>query len=477
MKRNIIFILLSRLFKIYFSNCSNKTVEYKKALFYTLEEYGGVYIKFLQVLSVMNKFMNDWATPHEYEVFNRVQEEYIDLKKIIKNKEQFLKISDVPIATGSFAQVYKGNLKTGEEVAIKVLRPSVYKNLKNDLKYLKKVVKIANRFVSIDIVDLNKAYIEFSNTCLDETNYLKEMSNMEYFYDKYKNHNYIVIPKLYKNLSSKRVIVQEYIDGITLADVLTDKISFENIKELNGSNIFKQLTIVGGEILNMTITSDFVYADPHPGNIILQSNNKIAFIDFGIISRKPISQEAFYLWMKSYYDILIGNANCENFLRYTLMCFCPDIINALSKCELDNFIKTISNAIQDKLNKIIDNDEEALNYLNNGHLFKIFSEYLNTDNALNFKVDMRNFQLIKAMQAFLCSITTIDNKFGNNDFSNIMKDCIEYSLNYVEKIGIKKDYDYKTKYNIGECYEIILEILTSLANKDELLFETLTERM
>lgn len=60
MRCNIVFVLINRLFKVYISNSSNKSVEYKKVLFYTLEEYGGVYVKFLQVLSLMKKFMEGW---------------------------------------------------------------------------------------------------------------------------------------------------------------------------------------------------------------------------------------------------------------------------------------------------------------------------------------------------------------------------------------------------------------------------------
>lgn len=477
MRYSIIFVLINRLFKVYISNTSNRNVEYKKVLFYTLEEYGGVYVKFLQVLSLMNKFMDGWATPREYDVFNRVREEYIDLNQWIKNKNDFKEIYTKPIAAGSFAQVYKGVLNDGTVVAIKILRPSVYKSLKKDLKSLKKIVKIASKFISIDIVDLNQAYDEFSSMCLKETNYLNEMSNMKYFYNRYSNHKYIVIPKLYENLSSRLVIVEEFIFGVSFADLLSRKVNYAKLKNESNFDLFKQLTILGGEILNMAITADFVYGDPHPGNIIFLPNNRIALIDFGIITAKPVSQEAFYFWMKSYYSILNNNPDYEDFFRYTLMCFCPNMINAISKFDLDHILMSIVRLLENRLEGVVYQDEVALNYLNNGHLFKIFSEYLNVEGILNFEIDMRNFKLIKAMQSFLGSITTLSDQFCDLDFLSLMIGSIQYSLNYVEKVGINQDYSYNTKYNLGEFYEILLDLFTSLANKDQLLFNRLVERM
>jgi ubiquinone biosynthesis protein len=141
------------------------------------------------------------------------------------------------------------------------------------------------------------AFDEFSRICLLETDYEREIANMHYFGDLYKNHQYVVIPKVYDEYCNKNVIVQDYIEGPTLADLIANTKSNEKLSSmvynLTGSDIWKQIIVAGGEALRTAMTTDYVFGDPHPGNIILLSENKIALIDFGIILNKPTSQQHF----------------------------------------------------------------------------------------------------------------------------------------------------------------------------------------
>ena len=89
------------------------------------------------------------------------------------------------------------------------------------------------------------------------------------------------------------------------------------------SNLWLQLMVVGGEFLKTAMTEEYIFGDPHPGNMILLPNDKVAFIDFGIISRKPSSQEAFYQFVQSYYHILLGSEDYGQLLNSSLFCFCP----------------------------------------------------------------------------------------------------------------------------------------------------------
>ena len=482
MRRSFVLPFLNKCIKIYFSNKSNKEIEYKKALFNTLKSLGGVYIKFLQVLCITQKFNDGWSTPKDFEIFDKVQIEPINITKVKKTLTNVYYIESNPFASGSFAQVYKGKLITGEEVAIKILRPSIVKNLKTDLIKLKRIVKIISMFMKNSLIDIVETFDEFSNSCFEETNYLREVANMEYFFKLYKNHKSVVIPKVYKEYCNKYIIVSEYIEGMTLANIIQNydnKTTFEKYcKDQTGSDIWKQLTIAGGEALRTAMLEDYVYGDPHPGNIILLPKNKIAFVDFGIISNKPVSQEAFYLWTKSYYEILKGNKNYGEFLETTCMCFCPDLLNAFTKCTEDNtFMDSLINALNKKLEQVNSFNKVSNNYTEDGHLFKVFTEYIDNKNAIALKLDTRNFRLLKAMQAFICSLNDIDSKYGNNNFSNLMINCMEYALEYCEKHGIKKDFNRKTKYTINESYELLLNVITSLANNDEFLFNQLSKEM
>ncbi len=485
-KHSLFFSLISKLGKIYFSDMTNKDSEYKRTVFYSLKEMGGVYIKFLQILCVTQNFTDGWAGPREFDVFNKVEQEPLNIYSVVKNQEMFSYIEDVPFACGSFAQLYKGKLKTGEVVAIKVLRPSIANRLKKDLMKLKQIVKIMSKFLPNNIMDYKEAFEEFSRNCILETDYEREIANMVYFGKMYRGHPYVVIPKVYGELSSRYVIIQEFIEGPTLADLITDIKHGESLdkyaKSITGSDVWVQIMIAGGEALRAAMVEDYLFGDPHPGNIILLKENKIAFIDFGIIASKPTSQEAFYLWTKAYKDILNGSVDYGNLMKATANCFCPDLVNALRNCSINidtnnDFINSLASAMNIKANNMRGNNNVADNLVQNGHLIRVFTKFVDSKNALNLKLDMNNFQLLKAMQAYLSSITMIDNKYGNNKFPKIMLGAMEYALDYCERVGIKNDLKENTKYSKSESYELLLDTLTSLAEGDEFLFQNICERM
>lgn len=474
--------LVTKLLKVYFSNTTNKEEKYKKIIFYSLKDMGGIYIKFLQILSVTRNFMDGWSTPKEFEVFNQVEEEKIDLYRYLPHKDRFSYIADKPFAGGSFAQIYRGTLKSGEEVVIKILRPSVANNLEKDLKILNKIVNIISFILPKNMIDLKEAFEKFSQNSILETDYEREVANIFYFKNYYKDNSKIIIPNVYKEFCNKRIIVEDYIEGPTLADIVTNLKTGDNIAEIaykkTNSDIWTQIIIAGGEALKSAMTADFIFGDPHPGNIILLPDNKIAYIDFGLIASKPTSQKAFYLWVKSYYDILNGNPNYGKLIETTCACFCVDIFNALKKCSMQNdFFTAMSKSLNNKANLMRDKVMELDNYLDNGHLFMAFTQFLDNKNALNLKLDMKNYQLLKSLQAFICSISSIDERYGSKQFSKIMKESIKYALDYCEKVGINNDIETKTKYSLSESYELLIENLTILANNDEFLFQDICERM
>ncbi len=474
--------LLIKMLKVKFSSVENKDYAYKKTIFYGLKDMGGVYIKFLQVLAVMNKFMEGWSSPKEYEIFNQVVYEPINLDEMNLNQESFSYIEQKPFASGSFAQIYKAELKNGKQVVIKVLKPSISKTLKKDLKTLKRIVKFVSFCLPNGVIDYSACFQEFSNVCLLETDYEREIANIKYFRNMYENHPYIIVPEVYEELCTKNIIVEDYIEGLNLADALSLLKKGDNIEEFcfnkTGSNIWSQLVIVGGESLRTAMVCDYVFGDPHPGNLILLPNNKIAFIDFGIIAKRPKSQEAFYLWMKSYYNFLMEDNNLKDFFETSCMCFCPDYANAFKKYFNDvDVLSLLAKYLSDETKRVRNQNEKANNRAKHGHLFTFFSDFINEDNAINLKIDMDNYQLIKSMQAFLCSVTSLDNKFGEEYFSKIMLGAMEYALKYVDQVGINHDFSYKTKYSVDDSYEMLIDLFSSLADNNEFLFKNISERM
>ena len=123
--------LVLKLVRIKLLRTTKKDQEYRRTIFESFREWGGVYIKFLQVLGSSSKFLEGWGGPREMRIFTQAPREPINLSEYV-NLRNFADVSDESVAAGSFAQVYRGHLLTGEDVAIKILRPSIQKNLKAD---------------------------------------------------------------------------------------------------------------------------------------------------------------------------------------------------------------------------------------------------------------------------------------------------------------------------------------------------------
>ncbi len=473
--------LIGQLAKIYFSREINKDACYRRAIFYAFKDWGGVYIKFLQILAGTSKFMIGWAGPQEMKVFSQAPHEELDLSQYI-NYEDFSEISSQPVAAGSFALVYRGQLKTGEEVAIKVLRPSIRKNLKHDLKVLKRLCKIFSKILPKYLVDYNEAFDACARMFVLETDYRRELANQEYFAQLYHDHPRVVIPKVYPELSSEMVIIQEYIAGPTLSDVMSqatrEKSAKALAKELTGSDLWTQVVIAGGEALYTAMCADYVYGDPHPGNIILLPNNRIALIDFGIIADRPSSHAAFYDWVKSYHEILTGEDSFKKLLETSVTCFAPDLSIAMRRCNFDgeDLLTVLAAAMTEKLKQEMNGNASYIQSFKDGHLIEVFMKVVSTK-VIEVKVDMVNFELLKAIQAFLGAVTILDNSENNHGFANIMFRSMEYAIASANMTGVPQDRVNTTCFSLTESYELLVRTISTLADNDEFMFNLVRERI
>lgn len=473
--------LIAKLGKIYFSKQSGKDAAYRKTIFYTFKDWGGVYIKFLQIMAGMSKFMEGWGGPQEMSVFAQAPREPLEITQYI-NLENFLEVSPEPVAAGSFALVYRGKLKTGEDVAIKVLRPSIRDNLQKDLKVLGRLCKLFSHFLPQYLVNYNDAYAACAQMFTLETDYRREMANQKYFAGFYRNHPRVVIPKVYAELSSENVIVQDFIAGPTLADVMSgatrEKSATALTYELTGSDLWTQVVLAGGEALYTAMCADYVYGDPHPGNIVLLENNRIGLIDFGVIANQPTSHMAFHNWVESYYEILAGQDSFRKLLENTVTCFCPDIALAMQRCNFDdgNLLNILASAITEKLSVEMNGNVNFIQSFRDGHLMDVLLQVVSTK-VLEVKVETVNFELMKAMQAFLGAVTILDNAEGRHGFSEIMVQAMDYALTNARQTGIKHDLVYATKYSLTESYELLVNTVSSLADNDEYMFNLVQERI
>jgi len=200
-------------------------------------------------------------------------------------KELGLKINEVykefelePVAAASLGQVYRARLHSGEEVAVKVQRPNLEATIKGDLEILKKVANFAERYPQLnENADWAGMLREFHETIHEEMDYAAEGRNAEKFRESFKNWDNIHVPKIYWNATTSKVLTMEFIHGTKVTDLEEQQrqgISPEKVNRLLIKTYLKQL-----------LEDGFFHADPHPGNLLVMADGRLAFFDFGMVGR------------------------------------------------------------------------------------------------------------------------------------------------------------------------------------------------
>ncbi|MCY7345648.1 MAG: AarF/ABC1/UbiB kinase family protein, partial [Pyrinomonadaceae bacterium] len=183
-----------------------------------------------------------------------------------------------PIAAASLGQVYRAILFTGEEVAVKVQRPNLTAIIKGDIEILRKVTKFAERFPSLnENADWAGMLREFDETIHEEMDYSAEGKNAERFTENFKDWTNVHVPKIYWNATSAKVLTMEFIHGdkvTALEDLQARGVSPEKVNRLLIRTYLKQL-----------LEDGFFHADPHPGNLLVMPDGRLAFFDFGMVGR------------------------------------------------------------------------------------------------------------------------------------------------------------------------------------------------
>ncbi|MCA1926786.1 MAG: AarF/ABC1/UbiB kinase family protein [Calditerrivibrio sp.] len=249
------------------------------------EELGTTYIKFGQflasrpdifpeeVISELRK-LQDHTLYFPFDQIKPVIESSIN-KPI---KEVFEYIEEIPMASASIAQVHKGKMLNGQFVAIKIKKPGVKKLVEQDISILMLIGKIAEKHIQeARQIQLVRIIEEMSEQINKELNFELEIFYIEKFSEFFKNDTSLIFPKVYKEFSSNDIIVMDMIQGVRI-----DHVSALEEKEIN----LKEIASKGVNFyLKQVFEFGFFHADPHPGNLLITDDGKIAILDFGIIGK------------------------------------------------------------------------------------------------------------------------------------------------------------------------------------------------
>jgi predicted unusual protein kinase regulating ubiquinone biosynthesis (AarF/ABC1/UbiB family) len=196
-------------------------------------------------------------------------------KKISEVYEEF---ELEPVAAASLGQVYRARLFTGEEVAVKVQRPNLEAVIKGDVVILKKVAKFAERFPQLnENADWAGMLSEFDVTIHEEMDYAAEGRNAERFRDHFRNWSNIHVPTIYWHATTSKVLTMDFIHGTKVTDL--------DEQERLGISPAKVNRLLIKTYLKQLLEDGFFHADPHPGNLLVMPDGRLAFFDFGMVGR------------------------------------------------------------------------------------------------------------------------------------------------------------------------------------------------
>jgi ubiquinone biosynthesis protein len=261
----------------------------------TIEELGPTFIKLAQILSLRPDLipielakefekLQDSVTPVSFSEIKSVIEEEIN-----ENIENYFQGEFTLLASASIGQVYKATLKTGEVVAVKVLKPDIEEKIFADINILLRLAKILREKLLIYGIDSVRIVEEFAKSIKKELDFNIEALNLKRFSANFKNNPNIKIPKLY--FTSKKLLIMEYIEGIKISDI-------EELKK-NGYDP-KEIAKKGFDLIcEQIFIHRFFHADPHPGNLMVYEG-KIAFLDFGIMGRLNEEDRKYFIEMIFY---------------------------------------------------------------------------------------------------------------------------------------------------------------------------------
>ena len=251
-----------------------------------LENLGPTFIKLGQLLSTRV----DLLPPSYIKELQKLQDQVppvpLELLLTPEIKENFKEISKEPIGSGSIAQVHKGILKDGREVAVKFLKPNVKKLIKRDMKVLRTVLFLLSFYPLVRELKLRKVADEIETILLDEVDLSREASYLEMFKRFSEKEGRLYVPSVIWEVSSEKVLVTEFIRGKKLLDYLK---VHGNSRKLAGDFV----NLVNRMVFEFRV----FHGDLHPGNVFITDDGRIALVDFGIVGRlTPETASHFFLF-------------------------------------------------------------------------------------------------------------------------------------------------------------------------------------
>ena len=248
----------------------------------TILELKGLFIKVGQLISIMSNFLPEQfrgeleglqdkipSRPYE-EIAFRIRAELGDSPDVL-----FSSFNETPIASASLAQVHEAYLQDGSRVAVKVQYPDINKIAHQDLKTIQRILMFVGFIFRIKGVNTN--FLQIREMIIEELDFRKEAEHIEAIAANFQNDPDIKIPGVVHQFSTQRILTTEFMDGTKVTNL--DYLESNNIdREALANRIVKAYC-------QMIFIDGIYHADPHPGNLLVQTDGTVVFIDFGAVAR------------------------------------------------------------------------------------------------------------------------------------------------------------------------------------------------
>jgi predicted unusual protein kinase regulating ubiquinone biosynthesis (AarF/ABC1/UbiB family) len=249
-----------------------------------LEALGPTFVKIGQMLASRP----DMLPPAYLDALGRLQdhvepipfeqiEEVINAELPARPSRVFSEIDPQPLAAASLAQVHKARLRDGRDVVIKVQRPGIQAEIARDFEVFASIAQLAKHTSLGKNRDLEEIVLEFKRTIEAELDYRLEVDNLRTLRRNLREFKHLLVPEPIPDFCSARVLTMERVEGSSIGSV--SRVVFT---ELDTDALADELFAA---YLKQILLDGFFHADPHPGNVFLTLDHRLALIDLGMVGR------------------------------------------------------------------------------------------------------------------------------------------------------------------------------------------------
>lgn len=250
-----------------------------------LEKLGPTFVKLGQLLSTRVELL-----PGAYlEALSRLQdkvepfgfdqvEKAVTTELGVRLSKAFQEFESTPLASASLGQVHRARLRSGEVVAVKVQRPDIRGQMVEDLEALEDIAQFLDKSTELGRhYEFVRMLNELRKSLLRELDYRLEANNLTIFHEKLRGFDRLIVPKPVADYSTERILTMEYVPGKKVTDL-----SPLARMEFDGDALAEQLFRA---YLDQILVEGFFHADPHPGNVFVTPDYRVALLDLGMVGR------------------------------------------------------------------------------------------------------------------------------------------------------------------------------------------------